>query len=577
MDQQDSFHNKKIDEFLKITADSNSEPMEKDALEDMPESIKTGELLKASILEEALDRKSAYISLLKEMNSAANEASSVREVLGFTLDAICKNTGWKLGHVFQINPEKKDQLVSAKVWYVDNEAGYPDFRKKSEEITLHVMEGLPGRALDCKQPAWVKNVADMDGFIRLAEAQKYNLKMGLAVPIMAGARVAAVMEFFSDEEVIVDDEFLDVLGHIGTLLGRVVEKREASEALQASESRFQSIFENATIGILLLDLEGILIESNPAATRIVGYEGQELQSLIEQIRREFDRKSENRQNFNGLLKGISDTYQFEQLIPHKESREVWCRVIVSLLRDNNDQPASILVLLEDISYHKKMAWELSELQRRRLESREVERKMLAKELHDGPLQDLYGVAYQLQLFSEQIKYENKQGSVGEIQKNLNLIVRKLRGITNELRPPTLVPFGLEKAIRSHAEGKLEEHPELKIELNLDRDYQTLSETLRLALFRIYQQAFSNILAHSFSNKIQVTFQIDAEYAVLEVRDDGIGFDSTRTWIEFAREGRLGLVGAAERAEALGGTMSIESKPGEGTTVRVEIPIITTSD
>lgn len=528
-------------------------------------------------LVEALDQKSAYIKLLKEMNTATNEANSVREVLEFTIDAICKYTGWKIGHVFIVNPHNENQLISAKIWRTENPEDFTDFREKTEEISISPMEGLPGIVWEQKKPIWVKDVRATPGFIRLQAAKKNNIKMGLAVPVMAGTRVAAVLEFYTDEAIPADEDLLDVMAHIGTLLGRVVEKREAREALEASESRFRSIFENATLGIILLDMKGELIAWNQAFTKMVGYESSELHRAVNEIYTGLEKDTKKTRNFENLTEGQLVSYQYEQRIPQKNSLEIWCSLNVSLMRDKDNQPKSILLILEDITLRKIMESELSELQRRRIENRELERKRLAKELHDGPLQDLYGVNYQLQLFSEHLKDRKKQQSLGEIQKNLNSIVRKLKGICGELRPPTLVPFGLEKAIRSHAENQQEDHPEIKIDLVLDRDHQVLSEALRLALFRIYQQAFYNILKHSFAKQIQVTFQIDAEYAVLEVKDDGIGFDTSRSWIELAREGRLGLVGVAERVEALGGSLQVKSKPGEGTVIRVELPVSNTID
>lgn len=131
-------------------------------------------------------------------------------------------------------------------------------------------------------------------------------------------------------------------------------------------------------------------------------------------------------------------------------------------------------------------------------------------------------------------------------------------------------FGLEKAILSHVEQFRTEHPEIKIRLNLEPDGQRLPERVRLALFRIYQQAIANIIRHAQASKVQIRFNLDEHSARLEIEDNGRGFDVPERLVGLVRKGHLGLVGAAERAEAIGGKLTISSQPGKGTTIQVEV-------
>jgi signal transduction histidine kinase len=127
------------------------------------------------------------------------------------------------------------------------------------------------------------------------------------------------------------------------------------------------------------------------------------------------------------------------------------------------------------------------------------------------------------------------------------------------------------AIQSHARRIHEKHPDLEIGLHLTPDGHALPEQMRLALFRIYQHALDNVLKHADASHVLVRFAIDESQVVLEVRDNGQGFDVPRRWINLARRGHLGVVGARERAEAIGGCLKVESAPGEGTVVRVMAP------
>jgi signal transduction histidine kinase len=115
------------------------------------------------------------------------------------------------------------------------------------------------------------------------------------------------------------------------------------------------------------------------------------------------------------------------------------------------------------------------------------------------------------------------------------------------------------------------HPKLTFELDLAKDRQTLPENVRLALFRIYQNGISNVLRHAQAKNVNVRFAFDDEQIMLDIRDDGKGFDVPRRWIELVRQGQLGLAIAAERVEAIGGSLKIESQPGAGTLVSAFVP------
>jgi signal transduction histidine kinase len=161
--------------------------------------------------------------------------------------------------------------------------------------------------------------------------------------------------------------------------------------------------------------------------------------------------------------------------------------------------------------------------------------------------------------------------LNSVQQRLKGQIRDLRLFCSELRPPTLVPFGLEKAIRSHAEAFQNRYEKLTVHLDLMPDGHLLPEQIRLALFRIYQEMLNNVARHSQANEVTVRFQLDDRQAVLEIIDNGRGFQVPAAWVEMARHGHLGLVGAQERAQAVGGSLSITSAPEAGTRVQVWVP------
>ena len=233
--------------------------------------------------------------------------------------------------------------------------------------------------------------------------------------------------------------------------------------------------------------------------------------------------------------------------------------------------AIITRLKNEISDRKQMEAELIEVQRRLMESREAERLHLAQELHDGPLQDLHAMVFRLGALEATLSDQADLGELAATQATLQQVIQTLRSICGEFRPPALTPFGLEKAIRSHADSFQQANPDLIVQLDLMPDGQSLPERMRLALFRIYQHALNNVRRHAGATQVAVRLKLKPAQVILEIEDDGCGFKMPQRWVELARRGHLGLVGAAERAEAVGGCLKVISNPGHGTLIRTVVP------
>lgn len=231
-----------------------------------------------------------------------------------------------------------------------------------------------------------------------------------------------------------------------------------------------------------------------------------------------------------------------------------------------------LELLEEIAERKQMETELAEMQRRLMDSVESERTLLARELHDGPMQEIYAIMYRLAwLRSTHSPDDNLAKELKSIQDKLQEINRSLRSTSRDLRPATLSEFGLEKSIREHMVNTQIERENLEVRMDLMPDGQSIEEPIRLALYRIYQIAITNVVRHAQAMEVAIRLRLDDEFIVLEVEDDGCGFEVPKRWLDSAREGHLGLLGAFERAQAIGGELKVRSEPGKGTLVRVVVP------
>ncbi len=224
----------------------------------------------------------------------------------------------------------------------------------------------------------------------------------------------------------------------------------------------------------------------------------------------------------------------------------------------------------DVTASRQMEAELAEVQRRLIDNTEAERLQLSQELHDGPMQDLYGLSFQMEML--RLLQEEERGKLlTALREKLLEVIQTLREISGELRPPTLAPFGLEKAIRSHAENFRQTQPDLAVHLDLEADGRRLPERMRLALYRIYQVSMTNIMRHAQASQVEIRFKLEEDRVRLEIQDNGQGFRTPSGWLELVRGGHFGLAGAAERADAVGGKLEVSSAPGAGTLIRVTAP------
>ncbi len=357
-----------------------------------------------------------------------------------------------------------------------------------------------------------------------------------------------------------------------SLQSEISARLSAAQALDLSEERFHSIFESTSLGIKVLDLDGIILQTNPAFQRIIGYSEAEVVG-----RRFYDflhpaDMARAVSVFQQLKKEGVSSLRFQHRAIQKNGSTVWVNATFSAVRKGGgDQSLAFIVsILEDVTEQKKFETEMVELKNRLQNTMELERLRLSHELHDGPMQDLYSIAYQLEELRSRAD-PSLGASLSNLSENVHQVLSGLRETAKELRPPTISQFGLEKTIRSYVADLQEKHPELTMQLSLARDHQLLPEEVRLALFRVLQQSLANIIRHAQASEVQIRFSFDAEEARLEVTDNGKGFRVPPNWIEFVRQGHFGLAGAAERINALGGIFVVESQPPAFTTVRAVVP------
>jgi len=215
---------------------------------------------------------------------------------------------------------------------------------------------------------------------------------------------------------------------------------------------------------------------------------------------------------------------------------------------------------------------LHQLVNKMITAQEDERKRLAADLHDGIIQSLIAVWYRLQRITPPAEGYNAewQAELGDLTRLLNEQIMEMRRMLYDLRPIILDNYGLFPAVESYVQN-LQEKNNISVDLSVQGKGENLSSRIEITLFRILQEALTNVLKHARASSIKVELTNRDDTVSLIVEDNGSGMDTSLLSTGHYQE-RLGLAGIQERVLLLSGICKIESWPGKGTRISVTIPI-----
>jgi two-component system sensor histidine kinase DegS len=206
-----------------------------------------------------------------------------------------------------------------------------------------------------------------------------------------------------------------------------------------------------------------------------------------------------------------------------------------------------------------------------VEAQEAERSRLAQEVHDGPAQALTNAIFQVE-YLERVTQQDGRLAATELRFLRELLRRELgdvRTFISQLRPPVVDAIGLDEAIADAAEG-VRTVAGLPVEVQLGASSEALDETSRTVVLRVVQEALQNTRKHAGAASASVSTRVDDGQWILEVSDDGRGFDPSAVTIRGRRS--FGLQFMRERADLIGARFEVRSRPNGGTTVRLTIPL-----
>lgn len=214
---------------------------------------------------------------------------------------------------------------------------------------------------------------------------------------------------------------------------------------------------------------------------------------------------------------------------------------------------------------------LRHLARQILTSQEEERRMISRELHDEVVQTLVGINVELSTLTKgaSIGLRGLKERIAKTQRLVEHSVNAVHRFARDLRPAVLDDLGLIPALNAYCRSIAETHG-LKLSLTAFAGIEGLANGKRTALFRVAQEAITNVVRHARATHVTVHLSQAPGVVRMDITDDGCSFPVEQT-LRASNNKRLGLVGMRERLEMFGGSLAITSSEGKGTTVRAELP------
>jgi len=367
------------------------------------------------------------------------------------------------------------------------------------------------------------------------------------------------------------------------------ERKRAVAELRQSEARFKAIFENSAVGMGLMSVDRVVLDSNPAMCAMLGYTRAELigqSPAMVTYPQDFPSSTES---FKKLLSGEANHYVAERRYLRKNGEAFWAQISMSLVRDSQGNPLYMVGLINDIDAQKRAAEKLAaqeakylrQLEQRIAERTEelnlanerlrekaaqdavtAERTRLARDLHDAVTQTLFSTTLIADVLPQIWEMNPAEGHrrLEEVRQLTRGALAEMRTLLVELRPNALVEVPLPTLLRQLTEAMIG-RSRINIQLSTEGEHK-LPADVQVGLYRLAQEALNNVVKHAKASQAVVFLRM-GETVRMTIADDGVGFDPSTITAD-----HLGIKIMRERAEAMDAKLSIYSEPGEGTQISV---------
>ena len=328
---------------------------------------------------------------------------------------------------------------------------------------------------------------------------------------------------------------------------------------------YRAVFEASPDGIVIVDHEGVIRHANPKAHELFGYgsgelEGEGAEVLVpEELR---DRHRNHRSHYLVAPTPRPMGIGMELRGRKKDGTTVPVEISLSPLAFKSDQ--WVIVSVRDVSERRR----LRRFGIEALRAAEEERRRIARELHDDTAQALSGLLVRLRVLERTTDERTRRRLIEEMRDGVVGSVEGVRRISRGLRPPALEDVGVVAALRGHLRAFLD-GSHLEVRLDSDPVDGLLDENRALVLYRVIQEAVTNVARHADASSLKVEISGLEDEVCAMVEDDGRGFDPREPEV---LERGLGLMGMRERAASVGGSLLLRSREGGGTRVELRLPL-----
>ena len=498
--------------------------------------------------EETLERRAHQSTLRAEVSAALAGGGTLPDILQWCVEAMVTYLSAAFARVWILNEEEDVlELLASAGLYTRTDGTHSHVPVGSFKIGLIAQEQQPHLTNDVLSDPRVddKEWARREGMVAFA-----------GYPLIVEGRAVGVMALFARHTLAEDT--IEALASVADGIAQGIQRKRAEQDLMESEERYRAVVEQATDGIYILDPDsGHVLESNPALEEMLGYTAQELREmdvhyLVAHPPEEVDA------NFERIL-AEGRLFIGDRKYRCKDDSLVDVEVSASMIHFGTKE--MVCVLVRDVTERKKTEEALREM-------REAERNRIARDLHDGALQDL---TYALAETRQVVSVPEDPQLPRRLERAVEALERtgpELRGAIYNLRVEEERNKLLPEALRDLVELGRRMNPDLDIRLEVADDFPARPLGERGAdLLRILQEALTNVRRHSGARSATVSLMVEDDLLVAEVADDGRGFDPGKATLA-----GMGTKGMRERARALKGDLKIESEPGKGTKVRFETPL-----
>ena len=344
--------------------------------------------------------------------------------------------------------------------------------------------------------------------------------------------------------------------------------------LKSSEQKYRTVLENSLAAIYMFQDGGNFSYANSRMVKLLGYDRPEeiIGKPCWEFVREEDREVVKKRGL-GRERGEIYPRRYKFCLLKKNGGEIWVDMRSSHV-SYMGRPAVVGNFI-DITKEKDAEEEVRKLSHRLIDVIEEERRALAADLHDefGQVLTLLQLDVEDLLNALSVEQKDSQTICLKVMAQIQKLAQKIRNTTSRLRPDMLDHLGLVPTLQWFIQDYRRRRPEMEIEFQCAGLKRRLSSNAELVLYRIFQEGLSNITKYAQAQSVRVQLTYSHPKVIFIIKDDGVGFDAHKA-SHPDNHGRLGigLLSMKERAVAFGGTLSVNSSPGKGTTIRVALPV-----